>query len=387
MLRKFLLSFLLFVILTPCSSAYEEINIEYHQADIGDVNRYWYGQGELSVLDTGKTFTLHTNGNDIVSYTTNAGLTDLTEEEMEFSSTYKQNYLTALFLSQKPSGHGVFTLELDVPYVSGNSSKHVTLAIENAERVIYLNGPVYFEKTDIRSEENYKIIEIENPENGVKIIFITKLAYGILTGFAGISLFGLSLLVLLLLRRKVVLKTMKEKVPYYLEKIPVTIREEEGIEVRLTRKQLSSLKRYLPSVKKELETDNEGKTYNTISFRIPRELFALVFILMLLFIMLAFVLNMLSGYAEQMGVFVYVNLGMIAAVGLMMTILLISVEDKSDLNSIIALFIGGFILVLFSRVGLIVIPMSVIATVFVYGFNRAVLKNKNKGTIDENTRL
>ncbi|MEZ5335173.1 MAG: hypothetical protein R2741_08040 [Methanolobus sp.] len=194
------------------SSAYEEITIEYRQADIDNVNRYWYGQGELSVTNPEKPFTLHNNGNKIISFSSTAALAEINEENMVFDSANDHNHLEALFLSQKPFGHGVFTLELTAPYVSDMSDKHVTLKIQNAEKIIYLNKPVFFEGSNTRTEGSYKIIEISNPEKYVKLMFVTNLAYIILTNFMGVSILALALFILVFIRRRIALKTIKEKI-------------------------------------------------------------------------------------------------------------------------------------------------------------------------------
>lgn len=89
--KTILLIFLIFLISIPQTSASEDIVIEYHRANLEGVGRYWFGQGELSASNLENPFTLRANGNEIISYSSNATLISLTENEIQFSSTEATN--------------------------------------------------------------------------------------------------------------------------------------------------------------------------------------------------------------------------------------------------------------------------------------------------------
>ncbi|MEZ5335179.1 MAG: hypothetical protein R2741_08070 [Methanolobus sp.] len=276
---------------------------------------------------------MHTNNNEILSFSTDATLTKLTADSICFDSESEQSVFNSLFISEKPSGHGIFKLELELPYISDQSDKHITLAIENAEKVIYLNGPLYFESSNIRTEENYKIINIDKPEDKINLIFITELAYGYLNFFVVISLFTFLLLILTILRRKIILKALKEKVPWYLERIPVRIYKSGRVEIRI-------VKINLPSIKREEEINNEDRNFNTIKLRIPKETIIGTGILVIAALMLKSVLHLFIAYTTAIGFLAYAIIGISLMAGFIIVLLLKTSENYSDTQSI-ALFIFG----------------------------------------------
>ncbi|WP_440956355.1 hypothetical protein ACSAZK_05345 [Methanosarcina sp. Mfa9] len=351
------------------ASASEDISINYYQADIGDVNRYWYGEGEIFVTDLGNSFELYKNGNEIISYASEANVVNVSEENIRFLADKDENELHALFMSQKPGGHGLFTLEFSNPYVSENGKKNITISIENAERVLYLNGPVFFERENIYSEGNFKIIQLETSQKDFKIIYMTELAYGLFSSIIGISVFGFVLFILMILRRKAITHKMKKRLQALIRSSPIGISEmDNGIEFKLKRKSSPLFSNY---IKKE----DIGNGKSNTSLNVPREIIAGIFVLMLSYIIYRSLVAMITSYVADMGVVTYLILAMLAGVGLMMFLLLLSIESAKEFNVTMSVFVGGIMLVMFSRLGIIMIPVAALATLVVYGLSKAVFLN------------
>lgn len=349
-------------------NASEDITIEYKQVDIGDVNRYWYGQGELTVTDLEKSFVLENSGNEIVSYATNAIITNISDDKMEFLSDEDENQLQALFMTQKPEGHGLFTLDFSAPYVSKNESRNITIRIENAERILYLNGPIFFEKNNIYSEGNSKIIQFNTSSKDLKVIYLTKLAYGIFSSLIGISIFGFILFLMILLRRKTISQVMKFKLRELSKSLPISLYEaNQGVEIKFRRK-------HIPSARKEVSHDEPDIAKTFFTLRIPRVVFAITFVLMLSYIIFRSIISMISGYVLEMGAGTYVILGMLSGVGLMMLILLLSVKDEKEFNITMSVFIGGVTLIMFSKMELLTIPVAIIVSLLVYGLSKTFVE-------------
>ncbi|HII00966.1 TPA: hypothetical protein HA351_04695 [Methanosarcinaceae archaeon] len=351
------------------ASASEDISINYYQADIGDVNRYWYGEGEIFVTDLGNSFELYKNGNEIISYASEADVVNVSEENIRFLADKDENELHALFMSPKPGGHGLFTLEFSNPYVSENGKKNITISIENAERVLYLNGPVFFEKENIYSEGNFKIIRLETSQKDFKVIYMTELAYGLFSSIIGVSVFGFVLFVLMVLRRKAITHKMKKRPQALIRSSPIGISEvDNGIEFKFKRKNSPLFSNY---IKKE----DIGNGKSNTSLNVPREIIAGIFVLMLSYIIYRSLVAMITGYVADMGAVTYLILAMLAGVGLMMFLLLLSIESAKEFNVTMSVFVGGIMLVMFSRLGIIMVPVAALTTLVVYGLSKAFFLN------------
>ncbi|MCQ1536900.1 hypothetical protein FTO70_14710 [Methanosarcina sp. KYL-1] len=356
---------ILLSMMISAASASENISINYYQEDIGDVNRYWYGEGEIFATDLGNSFELYKNGNDIVSYTSDAAVINVSEERIQFLAAKNGNELHALFMSPGPEGHGLFTLEFSNPRVSEKGKQNVTISIENAEKVLYLNGPVLLENENIYSEGDFKVIQLETSQNNIKIIYLTKLAYGLFSSIIGISLFGFVLFVLMILRRRTIKIKINRRLQALIRNIPFGISESNnGIEFKLNRKSPSSFSN--SSTEKKAGDGN-----STVSFRIPREIIAGIFVLMLSYIIYRSLVAMISAYVAEIGIATYLIAGMLAGVGLMMFLLLLSISNEKELNVTMSIFVGGIMLVMFTRLGIIMIPVAILVALMVYGLNKA----------------
>ncbi len=359
--------FILLSMMIPVASASEDISINYYQADIGDVNRYWYGEGEILVTDLGYSFELNKNGNEIISYASEANAVNVSEEKILFLNDKDENELHALFMSPKPEGHGLFTLEFSNPYVSENGKQNVIVSIENAKRILYLNGPVFYENENIYSEGNFKIIRLETSQKDFKLIYVTELAYGLFSSIIGILVFGFVLFVLMILRRKAITNKMKKRLQALIRSSPVGVSEvDNGIEFKLKRKHFPSVSNFI--TKTDIE---DGKS--TTSLRIPREIIAGIFVLMLSYIIFKSLVAMITGYVAEMGAITYLILVMLAGVGLMMFLLLLSIESAKEFNVTISVFVGGIMLVMFSKLGIVMIPVAALTTMGVYGLSKFAL--------------
>lgn len=168
-------------------SADEEVTVEYV---IGQT--YWHGKGELIADNLSQEFTLHKNGNTIVSYSTDAKVVNVSDDSIEFRSDTGYNKLHVLFLTPKPGGHGLWDIRFMPPNVTGEPD--VKLKIEGAERIVYLNGPVWLEGQNIYEEGDFKVVELKD-QNEIELKYLTERAYNFALG--ALITFSVVLIVLL----------------------------------------------------------------------------------------------------------------------------------------------------------------------------------------------
>jgi hypothetical protein len=354
---------LLLMFLTPVY-ADEEVCIEYLQGDIGDIHRFWHGQGELIATDLGKSFELNTNGNEIVSYATDADIVSINADSIKFISKYDNNQLHMLFMTQKPEGHGILTLKFSTPYISGEyKEQRVKIKIENAERILYLNGPVFIEKKGIYSEGKFKVIEVEKTQKDFKIIYVTKLAYTIFSTLVGTSIFTLFLLGVIFFRRKTINQKIRRNMKNisFSKKLPISLREHsDNVELKLDK---LSISKYI------------GKKEEGVYFKIPKSFIAGLFTIMVLYIIFKSLASMISNYAVEIGAVSYLIIGLLILLGILIFILLLAVNTVADLTKTISILTGGIIMVIFSNIGLLIFPVAVVAALIVYGLSKIIFVN------------
>jgi len=354
---------LLLTFLTPVY-ADEEVCIEYLQGDIGDVHRFWHGQGELVVTDLGKSFELNTNGNEIVSYATDADIVSINVDSINFISKYGNNQLHVLFMTSQPEGHGIFTLKFSTPHVSEeHGEQRIKIKIENAERILYLNGPIFIEKNGVYSEGKFKVIELETTQKDFKIIYVTKLAYNIFSTLLGTSIFTLFLLGVIFFRRRTINQKIRRNlanIPFS-KMLPVTLREHsDNVELKLDK---LSISKYI------------GKKEEGAYFKIPKSFIAALFTIMLLYIIFKSLASMISNYVEEIGAVSYLIIGLLILLGMLIFILLLAVNTVADLIKTCSILTGGIIMVLFSNIGLLIFPVAVVAALIVYGLSKIIFVN------------
>jgi len=366
-MKRFLIAalslILLLMFLMPVY-ADEEVRIEYRREHIGDIYGFWHGQGELTTTDLGKSFELNTNGNVIVSYATDADIASIKADSIEFISKHDKNQLHVLFMTSKPDGHGIVTLKFSTPYISEeHKEQRVKIKIENAERILYLNGPVFIEKNGIYSEGEFKVIELETTQKDFKIIYVTKRAYNIFSTLLGTSIFTLFLLGMIFFERK----TINQKIRRNLEnisfskKLPISLREHsDNVELKLDK---LSISKYI------------GKKEEGVYFKIPKSFIAGLFTIMLLFIIFKSLASMISNYIAELGAVSYLIIGLLVLLGILIFILLLAVNTVADLKKTFSILTGGIILIIFSNIGLLIFPAAVVAALIVYGLSKIIFVN------------
>lgn len=353
----------LLMFLTPVY-ADEEVCIEYLQGNIGDVHRFWHGQGELVATDLGKRFELTTNGNEIVSYATDADIASINANSIKFISKYDNNQLHVLFMTQKPGGHGMFTSKFSTPYVSGeHEEQRVKIKIENAERILDLNGFLFIEKNGIYSEGKFKVIELETTQKDFKILYVTKFAYNIFSTLVGTSIFTLFLFGIIFFRRKTINQKLRRNLANtsFSNKLPLGVREHpDSVELKLDKLTISN---YI------------GKKEEGVYLKIPKSFIAALFTIMLLYIIFMSLTSMISNYVEEIGAVSYLIIGLLILLGILIFILLLAVNTVADLTKTFSILTGGIIMVLFSSVGFLIFPVAIVAALIVYGLSKIIFVN------------
>lgn len=355
---------LVFLLLITPVCALEETTITYLHADIGDVHRYWYGQGEFTASDPGGTYSLHLNGNQLTSYATDAEITRFDPGSLEFRSLAPGSELHCLFTTSKPEGHGLFTAEISVPYISEEPvTRQVRIQIEDAGRVLYLNGPVFFEDERFLSQGSLKTIDLTTGETEFTILYVTQLASEALSLLAGFSIVIFALLGMIVYRRRWIASAVRHN----LNRIspgghfPLRCEESEtGIRFALSlpREFFSGLRGVI------------GREHETIHITLPWVFIASLSVLLILYLIIwGIVTPMMASSFEGVlpGVATtIVSLGFILVVVVLTSILLISVGTVQQLIHTIAVLVGSIILIGLSGIlGLYAIPIAIIAGFFI----------------------
>lgn len=131
----------------------------------------------------------------------------------------------------------MYALEISLPYISNNIDRNVTLTFEDCGRILYLNGPVYFEGQQFNSGTNYKTVHLENVDTDLQIIFLTNSSYNVLPTILMLTLFSFILFVMIFFRRTMIIKSLEQKIHGFVERMPISVRESDGIEIILEKNQ------------------------------------------------------------------------------------------------------------------------------------------------------
>lgn len=205
---------ILLLLITPVNAG-EQITITYLHTDVGHELqhfRYWYGQGEFDASNLGTTYTLHLNGNELISYSGDGEITGYHPDYLEFRSPAPGGKLHALFSAPMPEYNRWYTAHLSIPYISEDPvTRDVQIRIENAERILYLNGPVLFEDRRFSTDGSMKVIDLTTTKTDFTIIYITDFAADIFSTLAGLAFFTLILLGLVFYRRREIFPVVREK--------------------------------------------------------------------------------------------------------------------------------------------------------------------------------
>lgn len=192
-------------------SAYEETKITYQVGPVVDRWEYWNGQGEFIASNISDTYSLHLNGNHVISYATNAENVYIKPDTIEINASSQDNSLELLFYTPKPEGSGIFRANFSLPYVSEESiERNVRIEIENGSQVLYLNGPVFFEDDRFSTIGVQKIINLTTTEPEVSLMFLTKTTFNLVSVLVSSLLFSFVACVVLFFRRAYIISAIRE---------------------------------------------------------------------------------------------------------------------------------------------------------------------------------
>lgn len=372
------ISLLVILLLVTPVCASEQTIITYIHTDIGDVHRYWYGQGEFTASAPGNTYTLHLNGNQLTSYATDAEITRFDPGSLEFSSPTPGSELHCLFTASRPEGHGLFTTEISVPYVSEEpGTRQVQIQIEDAARVLYLNGPVLFEDERFSSQGSLKIIDLTTTETEFTVVFVTGLAWSLISSIAGYILFVLVLLGMIAFRRNRIVATARQNLDRLSPdgQFPLRCRESEG-GLQFTVSLPNNSGSGLPKV---FTRDNEG-AHITIPKAFIAGIFSVMFLVLVFWSLVTMGANTLVDMQPALpnGAITFFSVAVVLFSGALIGILLLSVSTVQDLIDTSAVLVGGVVLVLFTGLlGLLILPVSFIIMFTVALLGRAILAITN----------
>lgn len=345
---KWLLGILLVLLFLAPVSADEEVTVEYIME-----RTYWHGKGELIADNLSKKFVLHTNGNTIVSYATDARIVNVNDDSIEFKSNDSKNELHVLFLTSKPSELGLWSIELMPPSVTGEQDIKVKIEMDDICRIVYLNGPLLYEGLyeggNIYQEGQNKVIEVDSNDK-VSIIYLT----GFLRAM-GASVFILFLLGFVFFRRR----TISEKINKNLEALRQQLKTDFGGVFSLRESSKDIEINFNPS-------DYIGKREGRIFLRLPKAVVAALFIILLLVFAVISLGSALIDFLATASTVSLIYLGIYLVVALLIGILFLAVNTATDFFKTISILVGGGVLIKFSYLGILALPFAVVSAIVVY---------------------
>lgn len=343
---KWLLGILLISLSLIPVSADEEITVEYING--------WYGKGELVADNLSQEFVLHKNGNTIVSYATDARIINVSDGSIEFKSDGGSNELHALFLAPKSSGYGLRSIEFKPPNVAGEQD--IRMEIEDAKRIVYLNGPVWLEGESIHQDGESKFINLYNDER-IEIKYLTKKAAYVFYTISSTFIFTIFVLGLVFFKRE----TYKQKIRNNFKGLSLPFKAKKSSEDLEVKFNISNnISNYI------------GKKEGSYFLKIPKSLIALIFTVMLVYLAFKFFKAPVLGNISSFGIFIYPLLGLIGVLGLLILVMLLAINNDTDLIKTISILTGGLVLIVFSFAGLLAYPAAILAGLLIYGFSKII---------------
>jgi hypothetical protein len=345
--------FLMFVcLLTPLLA--DEITITYSPTSIGNESRYWRGQGILSCLEPGKNFSLNVGDARIISFSSSFFPFKKEEKRIYFANPRNENF-EALFLTPKPTGHGLYAISLDLPEIT--PQKKVKIRIEKAEKVVFPNLPFASNK-----EGDYLVLETTTIKRHLRFRYLTKLAYMLFADTLGAGVFTLVLLGYVALKRKSIKEIIRSRMGKTKLKSPFGFKRYSNYyEISF---EPGAWKKHKAPVKYQ-----GGK----LRVRIPFWFLSILLIVFLVVVFFFSVTNPLRRVWGMVGSFQGVIIFFAIVLGILATLLLISAKTDKELAFRFSVIGAGIIGSIFGYLGIFALVLAITTCFLIYFLSMLIL--------------
>jgi hypothetical protein len=323
------------------SSAYavDEITLTYRKAE----TRYGHGEGYLSSAQTGD---FAFNRGDSIPFAYTGAVFKIRDKNKIILSGGAFNYA---FLAPRPSGHGYYTVSLDLPKTE--KPKIIEIRLEDGEKLIRSN--VDFE---VDKEGDFLVLRGETGLNHIEFSIVTELMSMILSSLIAAFTFGLVLLVFTMFRRKEIKSNVNRYLSFASEKSRSSIsisEEKNGYKLDFV-SPMKVLRGFL------------SKEDDKISLKIPHWLASLVILLFLLVVFFNSITAPLERVWPKLGSLKIVFVLAAFSLSILSVFFLISARDNKALITRLAVIGAAIVGVTFANLGVIALAVSVLTGALIY---------------------
>jgi hypothetical protein len=317
----------------------DEITLTYRKAE----TRYGHGEGYLTSSQTGD---FAFNRGDSIPFAYTGAVFKGREKNRIILSGGAFNYA---FLAPRPSGHGYYTVSLDLPETE--KLKIIEIRLEDGEKLIRSN--IDFE---VDKEGDFLVLRGETGLNHIEFSIVTELMSMILSSLVAAFIFGFVLLIFIMLRRKEIKTDLKRYLSMASEKSTPFISintEKNGYKMDF----ISPMK-----VLRGFFSRDQDK----ISLKIPHWFVSLVILIFLLLVFLSGITAPLERVWPKLGALKIVFVLAAFTLSILSFFFLFSARSHKALITRLA-FIGAAIVgVTVANLGVIALALSVITGALIY---------------------
>lgn len=361
----------------------DEIHLAFRQAQVGDEYRFWNGEGYLQA-PTGENQTLCIGTSEIRCHTSNLKFVNQDEERINLVSLQPGEFEIG-FLTGRPNGHGYYLVDEILPKV--NDQRHITLEIENGDRLVYSNL-----NWSVQKGGNIMTLECVTDQDHLQLLYLTKLANAAISNAIAAVLFLGFLLVYLLHRRKDVrsrinknLKRAKkgDLLPFMYEQL------DQGYRITYLRDKVAGdgcnasakMEQQIEMMDRQIERQSESSSScnrANPSVFIPTWLVSGLATMVLMIIFIRSLFSPIMPKWDQLGVLRYgVIVGGLGYAVLSM-IFILSAGSQRELLARVGIIGGGIIWIMFSYLGGIALLLGGCAALLIYLLSILVVEGEDE---------
>jgi hypothetical protein len=371
---------ILLVLAVQTAGADDEITLRYRQAWIGEVNRFWNGEGYLqsSGGDGGEDFVLNKGTASIQRYTSN--LKPVEEDEGRAIFSYNRpGPVEFAFLTGRPEGHGFFYVDEQLPKISDR--RHIVIQIENGERILYSNINWTVERGG-----SYLTLESYTQEEHLRLAYMTRFANMIFSNAIAAILFLGFLLAYMLYRRRETrsrVRAVMDKarkgafLPFRLES------SDEGFRITYLKKKTSTVERSAEPPAGPASPNDTVAPITGPSILIPRWLVSSLLVVILLVLFVQSLFNPLKPVWGQLGALQYaIVLGGLVYALLSMIFISSAASERGQLARV-GIVGGGIVWIMFAYLGWIALLLAGSTALLIYLLSVLVLEEDSEASGDD----
>lgn len=354
--RALSVTLVVLLLLLPVALADDELSLTYRKA----YTRYGNGEGVLSSSQSG-AFSLRPG--DATPFAHSGA----SVQQVEGGKVYlKGESFTYSFLTPRPSGHGYYTISLNLPETE--PEKKITLRLEEGKKVIRSN--IDFQT---HSEGDYLVLEATTDRSHLQLSFITELMYMLLMPLLATLIFSLLLLGFSYLRRATISANFKKIKALARRRSEPHLEVEEqdsGYRIHYT-SPARTIKRLFMGIKNIL-AGREGRS----SLYIPYWLITAVILVILLFAFFNSITNPIQEVWSDLGSYQIVFILAAVALSVFSLLFILSAGDERAFIMRLAVVGAGVVGITFAYMGIIALLLALTTAALIYFLSVLLLEEE-----------